>query len=295
MSKIAFIGLGHMGSPIAENLVKAGHQLAVFDVNAEAMSRLESQGATACQSVAQAVNDAQFVFTMVQTGEQVQQICLGEQGVFAHLHPEAVYIDCSSIDVDTCQALHQQAQTQNIQMLDAPVSGGVAGAQAASLTVMVGGAESAFQQAQPILASMGKKIIHAGEAGRGQAAKICNNMILGISMIAVSEAFALAEKLGLAADKLFEISSNASGQCWAMTSYCPYPGLVDNVPSNNNYQPGFTSTMMLKDLRLSQDAARSVHAKTPMGAEATAVYAQYVAQGHGDIDFSGIIQLLNEG
>ncbi len=229
---------------------------------------------------------------MLQTGEQVSQVCLGEEGIFKVLSQESSYIDSSSIDVITCRKLHQAAQKNEINMIDAPVSGGVSGAQAATLTFMVGGSESSFFRAKKILEKLGNKIIYAGPAGNGQVAKICNNMILGISMVAVSEAFILAHKLGLDPKKFFEIATNSSGQCWSMSKYCPMPGILENVPSNNDYVPGFAAGMMLKDLRLSQDAALQAGVATPLGAQATALYTLFVNQGKSQSDFSGIIKMI---
>lgn len=291
---IGFIGLGHMGNPMVCNLLAHDHVVHVFDLDQAAMARCVAKGAQQADSVASLAESADVIFTMLQTGEQVGSVCLGEQGIFQHASAGTLYIDTSSISVEVSRELHAQARNQGIDMLDAPVSGGVAGAEAAALTIMVGGDETGFQRAQALLGELGKNVIHAGAAGSGQAAKICNNMLLGISMIGVAEAFTLANKLGLAPEKLFEISSRASGQCWSMTSYCPWPGLVDNVPSNNDYQPGFSAQMMLKDLRLSQEAAQQVHANTPLAHEATATYAQFVAQGNADIDFSAIIKMLQQ-
>jgi len=288
---IGFVGLGHMGTPMVKNLLAQGHRVKVYDVIPAAVTALVSAGAIAAKNPIE-IADNEVMITMLQTGQQVSEICLGQQGLFAHAKPNTLYIDSSSIDIAISRELHERAKKTHIAMVDAPVSGGVAGAEAGSLTFMVGGSDANFQRAKPILENMGKKVIYAGEAGNGQAAKICNNMILGISMIAVSEAFNLAEKLGLGAKKLFEIGSNASSQCWSMTHYAPVPGLVPNVPANNDYQPGFAAKMMLKDLLLSQKAAQSVNAATPLGAEATELYNLYVNQGHGDVDFSGIIQFI---
>ncbi len=292
MAQIGFIGLGHMGQPMVCNLIKTGHQVLVFDLNEVAMQSAITLGAKAASSVAELSAASDVIFTMVQTGEQVSQLCLGEHGIFANAKPNSLYIDSSSIDVETSRELHLQAQENEIDMLDAPVSGGVKGAETASLAIMVGGDEAVFERAKPYLNCLGKNIVHAGAAGNGQVAKICNNMILAISMIGISESFNLAEKLGLPAKKLFEISSKASGQCWAMTSYSPVPDCVDNVPSNNDYKPGFTAQMMLKDLNLSQAAANTAELKTGLGAQATKIYQEFVESGHGDVDFSGIIEML---
>jgi 3-hydroxyisobutyrate dehydrogenase len=233
------------------------------------------------------------VITMLPAGEQVRAVHTGAQGVIASVRPGTLLVDCSTIDVATARDVAAAAQARGLAMLDAPVSGGVGGAQAATLTFMVGGSDEAFARAKPILESMGRTIVHAGGAGNGQAAKICNNMILGVSMIAVAESFLLAEKLGLDAQKLFDIASKSSGQCWAMTSYCPVPGPVPTSPANRDYQAGFTVAMMLKDLRLAQDAAGASGATTPMGAQAATLYERYCAQGdNAGKDFSAIIRLL---
>lgn len=292
MQTIGFIGLGHMGNPMAHHLLQAGHRVLVHDVSVDAVKRLVKDGATAQSDLAAMAATADIIITMVQTGEQVKTNCLGEQGIFAHAKKGLLYLDCSSIDIVTTRLLHEEAHKHNIAMLDAPVSGGVAGAEQGGLTFMVGGEAAIFKQALPILECMGKKIVHAGAAGSGQAAKICNNLLLGISMIGVSEAFMLAERLGLDAKKFFEISSNASGQCWSMTKYCPVPGILENVPSNNHYKPGFTANMMLKDLRLGQHAAEAANASIPLGAVATELYELFVNQGAGEKDFSGIIKML---
>jgi 3-hydroxyisobutyrate dehydrogenase len=292
MAKVGFIGLGNMGLPMAANLIKAGHAVSGFDVNEDAGARLAAGGGTKAQSIAEACKDAEVVITMLPAGEHVREVYLGEGGVLAAVAPATLLIDCSTIDVETARRVAQAAQERGLAMIDAPVSGGVAGAQAATLTFMVGGADAAFERARPLLEAMGKTIVHAGGPGNGQAAKICNNMILGASMIVVAEAFLLAEKLGLDAQKLFDISSKSSGQCWSMTSYCPVPGLVPTSPANRDYKAGFTAAMMLKDLKLAQAAARATRATTPLGAGAAAVYERFVDSGDGGVDFSGIIRYL---
>lgn len=292
MLNIGFIGLGHMGQPMAINLLKKGYHLTVFDLVPDAIKKLQEHGAKSAKTIHDTAKEVDVLITMLQTGDQVKKVCLGLEGLFSQLKENALYIDCSSIDISSSHLLHQEAEKKNIIMVDAPVSGGVSAAQAGSLTFMVGGADESFEKAKPILEAMGKKIVHTGIAGTGQAAKICNNMILGISMIGVCEAFNLAEKLGLSAEKLFEVSSNASGQCWSLTNYAPVPGVVPTSPANRDYEPGFTAKMMLKDLLLSQNAAQTTGANTPLGAEATALYSLFVNQGYGEIDFSGIIKFL---
>ena len=292
MARIAFIGLGNMGFPMAQHLIKAGHVVIGVDVNNEAIERLIASGGNGADNVGAAATDADIIMTMLPSGSEVRQAYLGSNGIVECAATGTLLIDSSTIDVATAREVAAAAEAKGLLMVDAPVSGGVTGAQNGALTFMVGGEEAAFNNAKPILDLMGKTIVHAGGPGNGQAAKICNNMVLGISMIAVSEAFVLAEKLGLDAQKLFDISSKSSGQCWAMTSYCPVPGPVPTSPANRDYQAGFTANMMLKDLKLAQDAARSAKATTPLGAGATAVYSQYVDNGEGAKDFSGIIRFL---
>jgi 3-hydroxyisobutyrate dehydrogenase len=294
MARIGFIGLGNMGLPMAGNLVKAGHLVIGFDVVVAQVGKLSAIGGLAAASVADAAQ-ADAIITMLPAGEHVREVYVGEGGVFAAAAPGALLIESSTIDVATTRTIAALAGAKGLAMVDAPVSGGVAGATAATLTFMVGGADADFARARPILEAMGKTIVHAGSAGAGQAAKICNNMILGVSMIAVSEAFLLAEKLGLDATRLFDIASKSSGQCWSMTSYCPVPGPVPTSPANRGYQAGFTAAMMLKDLRLAQDAAREVQAATPLGAAAAELYAKFTERGHAVKDFSGIIEFLRTG
>jgi 3-hydroxyisobutyrate dehydrogenase len=292
MANIGFIGLGNMGLPMAQNLVKAGHAVAGFDLSEYPVDRLAADGGTPARSIADACRDAEMVITMLPAGPEVREAYLGRDGVLAAVQRGTLLVDSSTIDVKTAREVALAAEGQGLAMIDAPVSGGVAGALAASLTFMVGGPDEAFARARPVLEKMGKTIVHAGGVGNGQAAKICNNMILGASMIVVCEAFLLAEKLGLDAQKLFDISSKSSGQCWSMTSYCPVPGPVPTSPANRDYKAGFTAAMMLKDLQLAQAAARETRAATPLGAGAAAVYDQFVGSGDGGVDFSGIIRFL---
>src|SRR6195256_5045242 len=294
MARIGFIGLGNRGLPMAQNLLKAGHAVAGFDLNAEASEKLAASGGGRANSVAEACKDAEIVITMLPAGEHVRDVYLGDAGVLAAAAPATLLIDSSTIDVETSRAVAQAAEGRGLAMVDAPVSGGVSGAEAATLTFMVGGSDEAFARARPVLERMGKTIVHAGGPGTGQAAENFKNMILGASMIVVSEAFLLAEKLGLDAQKLFDIASKSSGQCWSMTSYCPVPGLVPTSPANRDYQAGFTAAMMLKDLKLAQDAAGPAGANTPLGATAAALYGLYAGQGEGARDFSGIIRFLRE-
>jgi 3-hydroxyisobutyrate dehydrogenase len=295
MARIGFIGLGNMGLPMALNLMKAGHLVEGFDVNGAAVDKLVAAGGVSAGAVKGAAARADVIITMLPAGRDVREVYLATGGIVVNANKGTLLIDSSTIDVESARAVATAAEAQGLPMIDAPVSGGVGGAQAATLTFMVGGSANAFARAESLLAAMGKTIVHAGGAGNGQAAKICNNMILGVSMIAVSEAFVLAEKLGLDAQKLFDIASKSSGQCWSMTNYCPVPGLVPTSPANRDYQAGFTAAMMLKDLKLAQDAARAADAATPLGAEAAALYGLYAAHGEAARDFSGIIRFLRGG
>ena len=292
MAAIAFIGLGNMGLPMARNLLRAGHQVVGYDVVAAALEAAARAGVRAVSSAAHATTGAECVITMLPEGRHVRDAYLGDQGIIVRAEPDALLVDCSTIDVDSARAVHRAALERDLEMLDAPVSGGVAGAENATLTFMVGGSEQGVARARPMLERMGRAVVHTGPAGNGQAAKICNNMILAISMIGVCEAFVLAERLGLAADKLFEVSSQSSGQCWSLTSYCPVPGPVPSSPANRDYRAGFTAAMMAKDLRLAQNAAQSVDAPTPMGAQARSLYALFANRGHGALDFSAIIRMI---
>jgi 3-hydroxyisobutyrate dehydrogenase len=292
MAAIGFIGLGHMGAPMVRNLLKHGHDVTVFDISQEAMQALTEHGAKPANSLLELAKNKEFVFSSLQTGDQVKYVCDGSDGLFATLSTDAVFVDCSSIDIESARELHRLAQSKGLHLLDAPVSGGVAGAEAATLTIMVGGDAATFNKALPLLQLLGKNIIHAGAAGNGQAAKICNNMLLGISMIGVCEAMTLSDKLGLDPKVFFEIAAKSSGQCWSLTSYCPVPGPVPTAPSNRDYAPGFTAQMMLKDLHLSQDAASTVDINTPLGYLATQLYQRFVEEGFGQKDFSGIIKML---
>lgn len=292
MTQVAFIGLGNMGLPMALNLVNAGHDVIGFDLSAAALEKLKDAGGRAADTVPEAVSQAEVVVSMLPAGKHVEAVYTGAEGVISTVQSGALLIDSSTIDVDTARRVGVAAQAAGLDMLDAPVSGGVGGAAAGTLTFMVGGEQTAFTRAKPFLDVMGKNIFHAGGSGNGQVAKICNNMLLGISMIGTCEAFMLGEKLGLDAQTLFDISSTASGQCWSMTSYCPMPGPVPTSPANNAYKPGFAASMMLKDLVLAQKASGSASADTPMGKRATELYTSMQEKGYGDMDFSGIINML---
>jgi len=290
MAIVGFIGLGNMGLPMASRLKDAGHEVRCFDTSAAASERAEQAGLRMRSSPAAAVDGAEVVITMLPSGRHVLDVLVAGD---LPLRDGALVIDCSTIDVASCAAFHEALGKRGLTTLDAPVSGGVGGAAAGTLTFMVGGSEAAFEQAKDLLHAMGKTIVHAGAAGAGQAAKICNNMLAGISMLAVSEALALARRLGLDSHKFFEIASKSSGQCWALTSYSPEPGLVPSAPSNRGYEGGFASELMLKDLRLAQQAAISGQSPTPLGAAAAALYAVHCANGRGRLDFSSIILLLD--
>jgi 3-hydroxyisobutyrate dehydrogenase len=291
MAKIAFIGLGNMGGPMAANLAKAQHHVSAFDLSDAAVAAAVDKGAHKASSAAEAVKGAEVVVTMLPAGKHVREVY--EKDVLPNVAKGTLLIDCSTIDVESARHVAALAEKAGMDMVDAPVSGGVGGATAGTLTFMVGGSETSFAKAKPILEKMGKNIVLAGTSGGGQAAKICNNMILGISMIAVSEAFMLAKRLGLDAQKLFDVASTASGQCWSLTNYCPVPGPVPASPANRDYQPGFTAAMMLKDLMLAQQAANAAGASTPLGAEAAQLFSLFVNSGNGAKDFSGIIKMLD--
>ena len=291
MSKIAFIGLGNMGLPMAKNLA-AQHEVIGFDLSEDAKAGLGEAGGKAADTIAEAVAEVEIVVSMLPAGKHVAAVYTDADGVIANAPAGALLIDSSTIDVDTARAVSAKAEAAGFAMVDAPVSGGVGGAAAGTLTFMVGGTAEGFAAAKPYLDIMGQNIFHAGGSGNGQVAKVCNNMLLGISMIGTAEAFMLGEKLGLDAQTLFDISSTASGQCWSMTSYCPAPGPVPTSPANNDYQAGFTAAMMLKDLILAQEASTSAAAATPMGQRAAELYTQMAEAGHDGLDFSGIMKML---
>ena len=289
MTNIAFIGLGNMGGPMAANLVKAGHAVTGFDLSPASCDQARADGVGIAASTTDAVREAEIVVTMLPAGGHVLSVWTD---ILPAVKDGTLLIDCSTIDVESARKAHGLAQERGLMSLDAPVSGGVGGAKGATLTFMAGGAKEAFDRAEPILSRMGKKVVHCGEAGAGQAAKICNNMILGISMIGVAEAFVLGEKLGLSHQALFDVASTSSGQCWSLTTYCPVPGPVPASPANNDYKPGFAAALMLKDLRLAQEAALASGASTPLGAEAAQLYALFNNAGHDGDDFSGIINFI---
>jgi len=291
MTGIAFIGLGNMGGPMAANLVKAGQKVTAFDLVEASRNQAKADGAGIADSASSAVKGAEVVITMLPAGKHVLSVWTE---ILPAMTRGSLVIDCSTIDVESAKAAHALAAKHGIDSVDAPVSGGTGGAKSATLTFMCGGEDEAFAAAKPVLEKMGKKIVHCGGAGAGQAAKICNNMILGVSMIAVSEAFALAEKLGLSHQALFDVASTSSGQCWSLTSYCPVSGPVPTSPANNDYKPGFASSLMVKDLTLAQDAAEAAGAATPLGKHAQEIYRAFDASGNGGVDFSGIIRHLRD-
>ena len=290
MARIAFIGLGNMGGGMAANLAKAGHDVRAFDLSAEALDRARKAGCLPAEDANAAILGAEAVITMLPAGRHVEAVYT--DGILPHADAGAILIDCSTIDVATARRVAEAAAAHGLAAVDAPVSGGIAAANAGTLTFMVGGSEAAFARAEPFLTDMGKAVIHAGGNGAGQGAKICNNMMLGATMVATCESFALAEKLGLDLQKLYDIASVSSGQSWSITSYCPVPGVGPETPADRDYQGGFAAALMLKDLKLALEAAASVDAETPMAARAEALYEQF-ANGEGaTLDFSGIIKML---
>ncbi len=292
MARIGFIGLGKMGAPMARNLVKAGHQVVVFDIVQPAVDALVAAGAAAGFSAAAAAKDADFVITMLPAGEHVRDAWLGQGGLAKATRQGAICVDCSTIDVATAREV---AAASGHPFLDAPVSGGVMGAEAGTLTFMVGGDDAAVAAMTPILEAMGRTIVHCGAAGAGQAAKLCNNMMLAATMTVTCEAFVLAEKLGLSHQALFDVCSKSTSMSWALNSYCPVPGPVPASPANRDYAPGFTAALMTKDLGLAQQAASDVGAATPLGTRALELYRRFLDQGGGPKDFSGIIAMIREG
>ena len=291
MARIAFIGLGHMGGGMAPNLVKAGHEVRAFDLSEEALSKACEQGCGRAGSTEEAVTDAEVVVTMLPAAKHVLDVYRSE--VFGNAPTSALLIDCSTIDVASARTIEEEAQAKGYEMVDAPVSGGIAAAAGGTLAFMVGGSNEAFARAKPIIEPMAKAVIHAGGPGAGQAAKICNNMILGATMVVTCEAFVLAQKLGLDAQVFFDISSQASGQSWSMTTYCPVPGVGPKTPADNDYDGGFAAALMLKDLKLALEAAEQVGVEVEMGEEAEEEYEKFVEAGGGNKDFSGIIKMID--
>jgi 3-hydroxyisobutyrate dehydrogenase len=292
MARIAFIGLGHMGGGMAPNLAKAGHEVRAFDLSEEALNAAVDAGCARAGSTAEACGEAQVVITMLPAAKHVLDVYRSE--VFGNAPTSALLIDCSTIDVGSARTIEEEAQAKGYEMVDAPVSGGIAAAAGGTLAFRVGGSNEAFARAKPIIEPMAKAVIHAGGPGAGQAAKICNNMILGATMIVTCEAFVLAQKLGLNAETFFDIASKASGQSWSMTTYTPVPGVGPDTPADHHYEGGFASALMLKDLKLAMEAAQQAGAYTPLGGEAEELYQRFVTLGGGSKDFSGIIKMLDD-
>ena len=292
MARVAFIGLGNMGGGMAANLAKAGHEVAAFNLSQPALDRAKANGCTIAASADAAVANAEAVVTMLPAGKHVADVY--RTTVFPNAPSSAILIDCSTIDVATAKSVEAEAQAAGFTMVDAPVSGGIAAADGGTLTFMVGGSDDGFARAKALLDQMGKAVIHAGAAGSGQAAKICNNMLLGATMAATCEAFVLAEKLGLDAQTFYDISSKASGQSWSMTSYCPVPGVGPDTPADRNYDGGFAAALMLKDLKLAMEAAKEAGAYTPMGGEAEELYQRFVDRGGATKDFSALIKMIDD-
>jgi len=292
LAKIAFIGLGHMGGGMAPNLVKAGHEVRAFDLSQQALDRACEQGCGRAGSTEEAVADADVVITMLPAAKHVLEVY--RNNVFGKAPANALLIDCSTIDVGSARTIEEEASAKGYEMVDAPVSGGIAAAAGGTLAFMVGGSDEAFAKARPFIEPMAKAVIHAGGPGAGQAAKICNNMILGATMAVTCEAFVLAQKLGLDPQVFFDISSQASGQSWSMTTYCPVPNVGPRTPADNDYEGGFAAALMLKDLRLALEAAKQAGVDVEMGEEAEELYAEFVEKGGGNKDFSGIIKMIDQ-
>lgn len=291
MASIGFIGIGNMGGPMARNLLKAGHSVRAYDVSSDALNYTVQAGATAAQSPSDAVRGAAIIITMLPTGKEVRDVVL-DGGVLGAADSGAILIDSSTIDVESAQAVHEAAADAGLAMLDAPVSGGTMGAEAGTLTFMCGGAKETFEKARPVLADMGKSLIHCGGPGMGQAAKVCNNMVAGISMLALSESFVMGERLGLNRQTLFDVMSSSTAGSWILDHLCPVAGPVPTAPASRDYQPGFAAALMGKDLRLSQAAARSVNTATPIGALAASLFAMHIKHGNGDLDSTSIYNLI---
>ena len=292
--KIGFIGLGNMGSGMALNLVKDNQEVNIYDINKDVIDDLSEKGCIGCSDIISAVKNRDVVITMLPEGTHVRDVYLDKLGVIENSNENTLLIDCSTIDIESIKTVGVEANQNNMSIIDAPVSGGVVGADNGTLTFMVGGSEESFNLALPILNVMGKKVVHAGGLGAGLAAKICNNMILGISMIALSESFAMAKKLGLEQSKFFEISSKATGMSWAMLNHLPVADIIETAAANNYFKPGFAASMMVKDLSLAQSAATTVNLNTPLGSLALDMYKDFVSQGNGALDYSAIIKLIED-
>jgi 3-hydroxyisobutyrate dehydrogenase len=297
MARVAFIGIGNMGYPMARNLVAAGHEVRAFDLSARAMENAEKAGASAASSIADALTGAEVVMTMLPEGRHVRAVYTGGErdgdGIIGLAPGDALLVDCSTIDVASAREVAGKAAAAGYEMLDAPVSGGVMGAEAGTLTFMVGGTESGFERARPILGAMGSNLVHAGDAGNGQAAKICNNMMAGIAMIGMAEVCSLGEALGLDARKLFDVLSTSSGQAWVIDKLFPVPGIVESAPVNRDFAPGFKASLMAKDLGLAERAAEETHTGTPLGATAASLFRMLCQHGAGELDCSAIYRLVH--
>lgn len=292
MTAVGFIGLGNMGMPMAKNLKKAGFLVKGFDVLPHARTEARACGIHCVETMAEAVRGVDVVISMVPEGKHARAVYLGDEGVLRYANTATIFIDCSTIDVETAREIHSSAKRLGFKMLDAPVSGGVGGAEMATLTFMVGGEEQTLKAVEPVLKAMGSKTVYCGGAGNGEAAKICNNMLLAISMIGTCEAFALGRKLGLVDQIFFDVASKSSGRCWSLDTYCPVPGPVPTSPANREYKPGFATNMMLKDLRLANAAAQSMLVHIPLGRLAEALYSDLSSSGSGHLDFSSIFRLI---
>jgi 3-hydroxyisobutyrate dehydrogenase len=291
MSTIGFIGLGNMGTHMARNLIKAGHKLKVFDLNEEAVRYVAQSGATAAASAKEAASGVEFVVTMLPVGANVRSVFV-DGGVIGAAAPGTILIDTSTIDVETARGMHEAAAKAGYKFIDAPVSGGTVGADAATLTFMCGGDKAVFDKVKPVLQGMGKNIVHCGGPGQGQVTKICNNMVAGVTMLAVSEALVMGEKLGVDRKTLYDVLTTSTAGSVILQRSCPLPNVVPAAPSSNGFKPGFMAKLMLKDMRLSQAAAQMAGTSTPLGAVATAAYEMHIANGHGDLDSSSIIKLI---
>ena len=292
--KIGFIGLGNMGSGMALNLVKAKHDVHIYDLNKHIVDGLTKKGCIGCSDIINTVKDRDVIITMLPEGSHVREVYLGSSGIIENSNKKTLLIDCSTIDIESIKTVGIKANQYNMNIIDAPVSGGVVGADNGTLTFMVGGNEESFNLALPILNNMGKKVVYAGDLGSGLAAKISNNMILGISMIALSESFTMAKKLGLDQNKFFEISSKATGMSWAMLNHLPVADIIETAAANKGFKPGFAASMMVKDLSLAQASAASVNLNTPIGSLALDMYKDFVKQGNGDLDYTAIIKLIED-
>ena len=294
MAKIAFIGLGNMGGPMSVNLVKAGHDVTGYDIVPEKIDRVASGGVTPAASNPEAVDGADLIFAMLPTGKEVRHVLVDGDKVLDLIGPDTIVVDSSTTDLGTTEYVHEQAASRKIAMIDSPVSGGMAGAEAGTLTFMAGGDSNAIDTAEPVFLAMGKRVVRAGGPSAGQAVKVCNNMLLGISMAGACEAIALGEAAGVDHQVLFDVISTSTGNCWAMNVNCPMPDMVDTSPANREYTPGFTATLMLKDLTLSQEAAAKTGAVTPLGEHARQLYESFCADRDGEMDFSAMVQMIRD-